>query len=181
MVDWGGRPQAHSAPSPYKKGSLSAFVVFQFNPFPSFAMVRGRGDGHPSAEATRSSSRQRAAVVKEEPDAQGEGHAWGGGAGRGRGRRGGRGRGGRGRGTPATSPSPPPSPPASSSDHVGDTVLEFILQLREPPCSRLHLPEAFARVLEIDQPPRLRLHMKGCCNGDMWVNTRFLVPHVMLL
>ena len=23
--------------------------------------------------------------------------------------------------------------------------------------------------------------MKGCCNGDMWVNTRFPVPHVMLL
>ena len=60
-------------------------------------------------------------------------------------------------------------------------MLEFILQLREPPRSRLRLPEAFARVLEIDQPPRLRLHMKGCCNGDMWVNTRFPVPHVMLL
>ena len=36
-------------------------------------------------------------------------------------------------------------------------------------------------MLEIDQPPRLRLHMKGCCNGDMWVNTRFPTPHVMLL
>ena len=23
--------------------------------------------------------------------------------------------------------------------------------------------------------------MKGCCNGDMWANTRFLIPHVMLL
>ena len=23
--------------------------------------------------------------------------------------------------------------------------------------------------------------MKGCCNGDMWVNTRFPVSHVMLL
>ena len=23
--------------------------------------------------------------------------------------------------------------------------------------------------------------MKGCCNGDMWANTRFPVPHVMLL
>ena len=60
-------------------------------------------------------------------------------------------------------------------------MLEFILQLCEPPRSRLRLPEVFARVLEIDQPPRLRLHMKGCCNGDMWVNTRFPFPHVMLL
>ena len=60
-------------------------------------------------------------------------------------------------------------------------MLEFILQLREPPRSRLRLPEAFARVLEIDQAPRLRLQMKGCCNGDMWVNTRFPIPHVMLL
>ena len=23
--------------------------------------------------------------------------------------------------------------------------------------------------------------MKGCCHGDMWVNTRFPAPHVMLL
>lgn len=23
--------------------------------------------------------------------------------------------------------------------------------------------------------------MKGCCNGDMWVNTGFPAPHVMLL
>ena len=55
------------------------------------------------------------------------------------------------------------------------------MQLREPLHSRLRLPEAFARVLEIDQPPRLRLHMKGCCHGDMWVNTRFPSPHVMFL
>ena len=73
------------------------------------------------------------------------------------------------------------APLASSSGHVGDTALEFILQLREPPRSRLRLPEAFARVLEVDQPPRLRLHMKGCCHGDMWVNTGFPAPQVMLL
>ena len=60
-------------------------------------------------------------------------------------------------------------------------MLEFILQLRGPPRSRLRLPRAFARVLEIDRPPRLRLHMKGCCHGDMWVNTRFPAPQVMLL
>ena len=60
-------------------------------------------------------------------------------------------------------------------------MLEFILQLREPPCSRLRLPEAFARVLEIDRPSRLRLHMEGCCHGDMRVNTGFPAPHVMLL
>ncbi|XP_020201541.1 uncharacterized protein [Aegilops tauschii subsp. strangulata] len=60
-------------------------------------------------------------------------------------------------------------------------ALEFILKLREPPRSRLRLPEAFARVLEVDQPPRLRLHTKGCSNGDMWANTRFPVPHVIFL
>ena len=60
-------------------------------------------------------------------------------------------------------------------------MLDFIPQLHEPPCSRLRLPEAFARVLEIDQRPSIRLHMKGCCNGDMWVNTGFPAPHVMYL
>ena len=137
----------------------------------STIMPRGHGRGRPSAEATRSSSRQRAAAVKEEPSAQG------GGAGRGRGRRGGRGRSGRGSGAPAALP----SPPALSSGHVRDTALEFILQLCEPLHSRLRLLEPFARVLEVDQPSRLRLHMKGCCNGDMWANVKFPVPHVMLL
>ena len=36
-------------------------------------------------------------------------------------------------------------------------------------------------MLEIDQRPSIRLHMKGCCNGDMWVNTGFPAPHVMFL
>ena len=79
------------------------------------------------------------------------------------------------------SPSPPPTPPASPSGHVGDSALEFILQLHGPLRRRLRLPQVFARVLEIDQPPRLRLHMKGCCHGDMWVNTGFPAPQVMLL
>ena len=60
-------------------------------------------------------------------------------------------------------------------------MLEFIVQLRESPRSCLHLPEAFGRVLEIDRPAKLRLHMEGCCNGDMLANTKFPVPHVMLL
>nr|XP_045087654.1 B3 domain-containing protein Os03g0212300-like [Aegilops tauschii subsp. strangulata] len=54
-------------------------------------------------------------------------------------------------------------------------------ELHGPPRSRLRLPEAFARVLQIDRLPRVRLHRKGCCHSDMWVNTRFLAPHVMLL
>ena len=44
----------------------------------------------------------------------------------------------------------------------------------------LHLPEAFARVLEISQRPSIRLHMKGCCNGDMWVNTGFPAPYIAI-
>ena len=36
-------------------------------------------------------------------------------------------------------------------------------------------------MLEIDQRPSIRLHIKGCCNGDMWVNTGFPAPQVMLL
>ena len=60
-------------------------------------------------------------------------------------------------------------------------MLDLILELRKPPRSRLRLREPFARVLEVDQPSRLRLHIKGCCNGDMWANMEFPVPHVMLL
>ena len=60
-------------------------------------------------------------------------------------------------------------------------MLEFVVGLRGPPRSHLCLPEPFARVLEVDQPPSLRLHMRGCCNGDMWVNVEFPAPHVMLL
>ena len=52
------------------------------------------------------------------------------------------------------------------------------LTARYPPSSS---SPAFVRVLEIDQPLRLRLHMKGCCHGDTWVNTRFPAPQVMLL
>jgi hypothetical protein len=36
-------------------------------------------------------------------------------------------------------------------------------------------------VLEVGQPPRLRLRTEGCCNGDMWANTGFPAPHVMVL
>jgi hypothetical protein len=68
-----------------------------------------------------------------------------------------------------------------SSCHVGDMALEFILQLRESSHNRLRLPGAFARVLEVYKPPRLRLRMEGCCNGDMWANTGFPAPHVMVL
>nr|XP_020164195.1 B3 domain-containing protein Os03g0212300-like [Aegilops tauschii subsp. strangulata] len=65
--------------------------------------------------------------------------------------------------------------------HVGVTVLEFIVRLREPLRSRLRLPHPFARVMEVDQPLGLRLHMSGCCNDTMWVDIEYPRPHVMLL
>ena len=65
--------------------------------------------------------------------------------------------------------------------HVGDTLLEFIVRLREPPRSRLRLPTPFARVMEVEQPHGVKLHMRGCCNGNMQVDVEFPAPHVMLL
>ena len=41
---------------------------------------------------------------------------------------------------------------------MGDTALEFIVRLHGS-----------------------RLHMRGCCNGTMWVDVEYPTPHVMLL
>lgn len=63
--------------------------------------------------------------------------------------------------------------------HVGDQPLEFVIRLYKPPHSRLRLPTPFARVMELEQPRALRLHMRGCGNGGMWVDVDFPAPHVM--
>jgi hypothetical protein len=65
--------------------------------------------------------------------------------------------------------------------HVGDTGLEVIIRLREPLRNRLRLPGPFAMVMEVEQPHGLKLHMRGCCNGNMRVDVEFSAPHVMLL
>lgn len=65
--------------------------------------------------------------------------------------------------------------------HVRDQPLEFIVKLRGPPHSRLRLPAPFAKVMEVEQPTELRLHMRGFCNGSMRADVEFPAPHVMLL
>ena len=35
--------------------------------------------------------------------------------------------------------------------------------------------------MEVEQPPGLGLHMRGCCNGSTRVGVEFPAPHVMLL
>ena len=64
---------------------------------------------------------------------------------------------------------------------MGDVPLEFIVRLHEPPRSRLRLPGPFARVMQVEQLHGLKLHMRGCSNGNMRVDVEFPAPHVMLL
>nr|XP_020195176.1 B3 domain-containing protein Os03g0212300-like [Aegilops tauschii subsp. strangulata] len=77
------------------------------------------------------------------------------------------------------------APPLAVQDpnegNIGNQPLEFIVKLRGPPCSRLRLPTPFSRVMEVEQPPGLRLHMRGCSNGSMQADMEFPAPHVMLL
>jgi len=63
--------------------------------------------------------------------------------------------------------------------HIGDQSLEFIIRLYKPPHSRLHLPTAFARAIELEKPHALRLHMRGYGNGSIQVDVDILAPHVM--
>ena len=65
--------------------------------------------------------------------------------------------------------------------HIGDQPREFVIRLYKPPCGHLRLPTPFARVMVLDQPCALRLHMRGCGNGGMWVDVDFPAPHVMYL
>ena len=62
--------------------------------------------------------------------------------------------------------------------NVGDQPLEFIISLYKPPHGRLRLPTPFARVMELEQPRALRLHMRGCGNGSIRVDVAFPGPHV---
>ncbi|KAM3274884.1 hypothetical protein ACQJBY_043716 [Aegilops geniculata] len=65
--------------------------------------------------------------------------------------------------------------------HVGDQPQEFVIGLYKPPCGHLRLPTPFARVMELELPRALRLHMRGHRNGGMWVDVDFPAPHVMYL
>nr|XP_020156790.1 B3 domain-containing protein Os03g0212300-like [Aegilops tauschii subsp. strangulata] len=65
--------------------------------------------------------------------------------------------------------------------HVGDQPREFFIMLHKPVHGRLRLPTQFAREMELDPPPALRLHMRGCWNGSMRVDIDFPAPHVMYL
>ncbi|KAM3273714.1 hypothetical protein ACQJBY_043109 [Aegilops geniculata] len=65
--------------------------------------------------------------------------------------------------------------------HVGDQPREFIIRLYKPLCGHLRLPTPFSWEMELEHPHVLRLHMRGCGNGDMWVDVDFPAPHVMYL
>nr|XP_020159928.1 B3 domain-containing protein Os03g0212300-like [Aegilops tauschii subsp. strangulata] len=63
--------------------------------------------------------------------------------------------------------------------HVGDPPLEFVIRLYKPPHGRLHLSTPFARLMELEQPRALRLHMRGRGNGSIQVDVDFPAPHVV--
>jgi hypothetical protein len=63
--------------------------------------------------------------------------------------------------------------------HVRDQPHEFFIRLYKLVCGHLRLPTLFARVMELDPPQALRLHMRGCGNGGMWVDVDFPAPHIM--
>jgi len=65
--------------------------------------------------------------------------------------------------------------------HVGDQPCEFFIRLPRPVRRRLRLPTPFAREMELNLPQALRLHMRGCGNGNMRVDVDFPAPHVMYL
>ncbi|KAM3349251.1 hypothetical protein ACQJBY_022382 [Aegilops geniculata] len=65
--------------------------------------------------------------------------------------------------------------------HVGDQPREFFIRLYKPVRSHLRIPTPFTREMELDPPQALRLHMRGCGNGSMWVDVDFPAPHVMYL
>ena len=60
------------------------------------------------------------------------------------------------------------SPASSSSGCAGHRVVVFA-------------PTPFALEMELDPPQTLRLHMRGCGNGDMRVDVDFPAPHVIYL
>nr|XP_020154198.1 B3 domain-containing protein Os03g0212300-like [Aegilops tauschii subsp. strangulata] len=65
--------------------------------------------------------------------------------------------------------------------YVRDQHREFFIRLYKPVCGHLRLPTPFARIMELDPPQALRLHMRGFGNGGMRVNVNFPAPHVMYL
>nr|XP_040243973.1 B3 domain-containing protein Os03g0212300-like [Aegilops tauschii subsp. strangulata] len=65
--------------------------------------------------------------------------------------------------------------------HVGDQPREFIIRLYKPLRSRLRLPSFFAREMELEQSRALKLHMRGCGDGNTRVDVDFPAPHVMYL
>ncbi|KAM3407915.1 hypothetical protein ACQJBY_001319 [Aegilops geniculata] len=65
--------------------------------------------------------------------------------------------------------------------HVGDQPCEFFIRLYKRVCGHLRLPTPFSRVMELDPPQALRLHMRGYGNGSMRVDVDFPAPHVMYL
>ena len=86
-----------------------------------------------------------------------------------RGRGGGRGRGSRGRGGRGAGGSL--SPPSRSTTHTGFPPFEFVVDLDRRLCSRLHLSDSFAAVVDAvdDRPTGYWLQVAGCPNGPSWV------------
>ena len=74
---------------------------------------------------------------------------------------------------------PPSAAPRPMEGHIGDRPLVFVIRLYKPPCSHLCLPTPFARAMELEQPRALKLHMRGCGNGNIRVDVDFPAPHVM--
>ncbi|KAM3330906.1 hypothetical protein ACQJBY_027172 [Aegilops geniculata] len=65
--------------------------------------------------------------------------------------------------------------------HAREQPCEFFIRLYKLVCGHLRLPTPFARVMELDPLQALRLHMRGCGNGNMRVDVDFPAPHVLYL
>ena len=65
--------------------------------------------------------------------------------------------------------------------HIGDQPYEFFIRLYRAVRSSLRLPTPFTRVMVRESPQSLRLHMRGCGNGNIWADIEFSCPRVMYL
>ncbi|KAE8810762.1 l-ascorbate oxidase-like protein [Hordeum vulgare] len=67
------------------------------------------------------------------------------------------------------------------SGHTEGTALEFVVGLRSTPHICLGLPRPFAKVMEVDKPQGVWLHIHGCRNGAVYAGVEYPAPRVMFL
>ncbi|KAE8786694.1 ribonucleotide diphosphate reductase [Hordeum vulgare] len=69
----------------------------------------------------------------------------------------------------------------AAETHIEGTVLEFIVRLHGRHSDRLRLPRPFAKVMEVDKPQGVWLHVHGYRNGVVYADAEYPAPRVILL